>query len=34
MKRDKMRDVCAVAVEFLAVLALLGCAAVGWTVLP
>ena len=34
MNRDKMRDACAVCVEFLALLALLACAAVGWTVLP
>ena len=34
MKRERMRDVAAVAVELLAVLALLACAAVGWTVLP
>jgi len=34
MKWEQVRDVCAAAVEFLALLALLGCAAVGWTVLP
>jgi len=34
MTRARMRDVWAVLVEVLAAVALIGCAAVGWTVLP